>query len=123
MSRQTFSRLETLAAQVISAGFPVIVDATFLHRDTRDTFRALASRLRVPFVIVDCIAQPEQMRQRLVERARHAKDASEADVAVMEQQLGSAQALTQQEQACRLAVDSAEDSAILWRRFQQQCFA
>ena len=122
MSRQTFSRLELLAAQVISAGFPVIVDATFLHRNTRDTFRALASSLRVPFVIVDCIAQPEQMRQRLVERARHAKDASEADVAVMEQQLGSAQALTQQEQACRLAVDSAEDSAILWRRFQQHCF-
>ncbi len=87
MSRKTFSRLEELAGIVIEAGFPVIVDATFLHRSTRDSFHQLARRLSVPFVIIDCSAPPDQLRQRLIERARHAQDASEADVAVMEQQL------------------------------------
>lgn len=115
MSRETFARLENLASMVIGAGFPVIVDATFLHQGTRDTFHALARSLSVPFVIVDCIAEPEQMRQRLAQRARHAKDASEADVAVMERQLQSAQGLTEREQAYSLAVDSSEDGATLWR--------
>ncbi len=122
MSLKTFSRLEKLAGIVLEAGFPVIIDATFLHRSTRDSFRQLACRLSVPFVIVDCIAQPDQLRQRLIERARHARDASEADVAVMEQQLGSAQALTPDEQDYCLAADSTEDTATLWRRFQTRCF-
>jgi uncharacterized protein len=122
MSRKTFSRLEELAGVVLEAGFPVIVDATFLQRGTRDCFHQLASRLSVPFVIIDCSAPPEQLRQRLIERARHAQDASEADVAVMEQQLRSAQALTQEEKAYRVAVDSAQDNATLWQRVQAQCF-
>lgn len=121
MSRDTFSRLEKLASIVIGAGFPVIVDATFLHRDTRDTFHSLARSLSVPFVIVDCFAEPEQMRQRLVERALHARDASEADVGVMERQLASAQGLTKREQPYRLAADSSEDGATLWRRLKLQC--
>jgi uncharacterized protein len=120
MSEKTFSRLAELAEVVIEAGFPVIIDATFLRRSTRDSFRQLARRLSVPFVIVDCIAEPDQLRQRLIERG--ARDASEADVAVMEQQLGSAQPLTPEEQAYRLAVNSAEDAATLWQRVQAQCF-
>jgi uncharacterized protein len=120
MSRKTFSQLEKLAGVVLEAGFPVIVDATFLQRSTRDSFHQLARRLSVPFVIIDCIAEPDQLRQRLIERARHAQDASEADVTVMEQQLGSAQPLALDEQAYRLAADSGEDSAALWRRFQDQ---
>jgi len=72
--------------------------------------------------LFDCIAEPEQLRQRLIERDLHGQDASEANVAVMEKQLRSAQALTQEEQSYRLAVDSAEDAAALWLRFQDQCF-
>jgi len=122
MSRKTFSRLEDLAGIVIEAGFPAIVDATFLHRNTRESFHHLARRLSVPFVIIDCSAPPDQLRQRLIERARHAQDASEADVAVMEQQLRSAQALTQEEMAYRVAAASAEDGATLWQRVLALCF-
>ncbi len=120
MSRKTFSRLEELASVIIGAGFPVVVDATFLHRSTRDRFHQLARTLSVPFVIVDCTARPEQLRQRLIRRG--ASDASEADVAVLEQQLGNAQVLAPEEQTYRLAVDSAEDAATLWQRFQTRCF-
>jgi len=121
MNQKTFSRLEALAALTVGAGFGVIIDATFLHRSVRDSFRKLADKLSVPFVIVDCIAPPEQLRQRLVERERHKQDASEADVAVMEQQLGVDEALAGEELACRLEADSSEDADALWQRFQNQC--
>jgi len=122
MSRKTFTRLEALAALTIKAGFPVIIDATFLHRHVRDSFRTLAHKLSVPFVIVDCIAQPGQLRQRLIERERHGQDASEAGVAVMEQQLDVDQALSGEELDYRLEADSSEDAGVLWQRFQNQCF-
>ena len=64
MTRKTFARLEQLAEAIIRAGFPVIVDATFLHRAARQTFFDLASRLQVPFALLDCIAPPEELRRR-----------------------------------------------------------
>ena len=120
MHRKTFARLEALAATAVKAGFAVIVDATFLHREVRDTFRALARQLAVSFVIIDCEVAPAELRRRLVERERLQQDASEADVAVMEQQLAIDQPLSGDELACRLQADSAEDQADLWQRFQQQ---
>jgi predicted kinase len=122
MSRKTFSRLETLAALTVKAGFPVIIDATFLHRSVRNSFRELAHKLSVPFVIIDCMAEPEQLRQRLIERERLRQDASEADVAVMEQQLGVDQAFSGEELGYRLEAGSSEDDATLWQRFQKQCW-
>jgi predicted kinase len=121
MSRRTFARLEQLAGLIIGAGLPVIVDATFLHRRSRDTFGHLARELSVPFVIIDCSAPPAQLRARLIERERQRQDASEADVAVMQQQLGMDQPLSGDELAARLPVDSSEDAALLWQRLQQQC--
>ena len=118
MTRNTFARLEALATMVVEAGFSVIVDATFLHIRSRQSFQSLARELSVPYVIIDCSVPLGQLRQRLIARARSAQDASEADVAVMERQLNSAQALTQKEQAYRLGVGSAAEEATLWIRFQ-----
>ena len=122
MSKKTFTRLEALAVMAVEAGFPVVIDATFLHRRVRDHFRQLAHKLAVPFVIIDCTAEPGQLRQRLIERERQRQDASEANVAVMEEQLSIVQALTPREQTYRLEATSGEDAATFWRRFQNQCF-
>ena len=103
----------------MTAGFAVIVDATFLHRRVRDNFRRLASDLAVPFVIIDCIADQDQLRARLLRREQLRQDASEADVTVMENQLAVDQPLADAELACRLAVESAEDGAKLWQRLQR----
>jgi len=80
----TYSRLLLLSRHLLSAGFQVIVDATFLHRSQREPFRQLARELAVPFSILDLEVTPEVARQRL--RARGG-DASEADEAVLERQL------------------------------------
>lgn len=119
MSRRTFARLEALATQTLAAGFAVIVDATFLHRKPRDHFGRLANSLGLPFVIIDCRASPEQLRQRLTERERHQQDASEADVTIMERQLLNAEPLTDAELACSIKAESAEGGTALWRRLQQ----
>ena len=119
MSRKTFLRLEVLAQQTLDAGFPVIVDATFLHRRSRDSFRRLARRLTVPFAIIDCKAPPGRLRQRLLEREQHGRDASEAGVRVMESQLAVDQPLAGVELAHRMEADSAEDAQLLWQRLQQ----
>jgi aminoglycoside phosphotransferase family enzyme/predicted kinase len=122
MTRETFSRLETLAAVTIEAGFPAIIDATFLHRETRQQFHKLAVQLGVPFVIIDCIAQTDELRRRLIERERQGTDASEANVEVMEKQLATAAALTSEEQAYCVQADSAEDPDLIWRRLENRCF-
>ena len=119
MSRRTFARLGELAAGVLAAGFAVIVDATFLHRPGRDNFRALATRLDLPFIIIECQASPDQLRQRLVERERHRQDASEAGVKVMESQLARIEPLADIELAFRVKADSSEQGGLLWRRLQQ----
>lgn len=118
MSRRTFARLEQLAAAALTAGFAAIVDATFLHRSSRDRFRRLAGRLGLPFVIIDCKAAPELLRQRLARREQHANDASEAGIRVMESQLEIDQPLGDAELASAMAADSGEDQDALWLRLQ-----
>jgi aminoglycoside phosphotransferase family enzyme/predicted kinase len=118
MSRRTFDRLAELAGQILTAGYAVIVDATFLQRDHRQRFAALAAQRQVPFAIIDCVAPEAALRQRLQRRTAHGGDASEADVRVMEQQLAKRQPLAPQERAARLEAESTQDGAELWRRLQ-----
>ncbi len=118
MSRRTFARLEQLAAAGMAAGFAVIVDATFLHRRSRDRFRLLARRMGQPFVIIDCKAPPQLLRERLALRERAARDASEAGVRVMESQLQLDEPLGDAELAYAMAADSGEDQDALWSRLQ-----
>ncbi|MEH6634196.1 MAG: AAA family ATPase [Halioglobus sp.] len=120
MTRATFARLQVLAGVILDAGFAVIVDATFLHRRARDPFRELAHSLELPFIIVDCLVEPGQLRQRLIAREDQAHDASEAGVTVMEGQLREAEPLTAVEQNCRLLVNTQDPGDELWREFQQR---
>jgi hypothetical protein len=75
--------MRELAHDVIAAGFPVIVDAAFLRYAERESFRALAKEMTVPFVIAGLQTDTTQLAKRLVQRSRHGNDASEADVPVM----------------------------------------
>ena len=89
MTRRTYAELGRLARLVLDAGWPLVVDATCLRRWQRDLFRELAAERGVPFLIVDCHAAAEVLRQRVGARATRDGDASEADLAVLEQQLAN----------------------------------
>lgn len=81
---RTYARLAELAEALLHAGWSVIVDAAFLKRAERDTFRSLAHQLGIAF---DLIA-PQVPREELARRIRARRnDPSEATIDVMEQQL------------------------------------
>ena len=102
----TYDRLAELATTVINAGYPVIVDATFLHRSQRDRFHRLTQRLDVPFRIVKCSASESELRDRVEARQKTASDASEANLRVLERQLLDSDALDPDEEI--FAVDASE---------------
>jgi aminoglycoside phosphotransferase family enzyme/predicted kinase len=84
---RTYRRLSESATAAIRAGFSAIVDATFLTRRRRQRFRSLAEDLRVPFGILEFNADDVTLRQRIEQRLRRGRDASEATVGVLEDQL------------------------------------
>jgi predicted kinase len=98
-TERTYARLAELARAVVSAGYPVIADGTFLRADERQRFRALAEELKAPFAILDFMAPADTLRARVERRRLAARDASEADVPVLEHQLQTAEALTASERA------------------------
>lgn len=94
----TYQRLSDLAETAIGAGYTAIVDAAFLNHRQRDTFRQLAERLCVPFVILDFVADENVMRARILEREKQRRDASEAGIAVLEHQLTTQERLQPDEE-------------------------
>ncbi len=82
-TRRTYAKLRDLARTALAAGFPVIVDAAFLRREERDAFRKLADEMHAPFVIASLQAPDAALRARIARRRTGAKDASEADIAVL----------------------------------------
>jgi uncharacterized protein len=111
VSAETYRRLATLATGMVRAGWPVLVDATFLRRADRESFRALARRESVPFVIVSCQAPEATLRTRVLAREREALDASEAGLAVLERQLASCEPLAADELADAITVTTETGAA------------
>ncbi len=84
---RTYARLYALAATLLQAGWSVIVDAAFLKRAERDTFRNLANDAGADFGILAPRATPEQLRERIEARNALGQDASEATLDVLAQQM------------------------------------
>ena len=96
----TYARLALLARGIVAGGFIAVLDAAFLKRQQRDLLRRVARELKVPFVIVDFVADESILRERIARRAAADTDASDADLAVLEHQLRTGE---------RLADDELED--------------
>ena len=95
----TYHRLLVLARTLLAVGHPVIVDATFLKQHDRPSFRELAEELAVPFAIADVHAPVDDLRWRVIQRAGQGRDASEATLSVLEQQLVSQEPFTADERS------------------------
>jgi len=108
---RTYGRLLELAGSVIDAGYTAIVDATFLKKAQRDMFRRYAVARGVPFVILDILADEATLRTRIRQRLAAQRDASEADLAVLEHQLATQESLQPDEIPYRAEVDSTTATA------------
>jgi len=106
-TERTYARLAEVAALALRNGFDVIVDATFLRRAERAAFARLAADARARFVILDCTAREDVLRRRIIARAASGRDASEADLAVLDHQLATQEPLTQAELAASVRIDTA----------------
>ena len=82
----------------------MILDATFLDAEPRQHAYTLAAELGVRCILIDFQAGAETLRERVRQRAG---DASEADLAVLEDQLAHAQPLPAGE-PCEIFVCDAE---------------
>jgi uncharacterized protein len=86
-SARTYARLRELAGLLLRADWSVVVDASFLKRSDRASFRALAADAGVAFGILAPQATPAQLRERIVARSTLGRDASEATLQVLAQQM------------------------------------
>lgn len=107
-SARTYERLLQLSRSVLSAGFSVLVDATFLQRQQRETFHSLAKELKLPFSILHCEANNKTLQQRVRQRLTAGKDASEANEAVLEKQQQKQELLDSDENAYTHSVQTTD---------------
>ncbi|MDZ7594863.1 MAG: AAA family ATPase [Thiobacillus sp.] len=98
-TQNTYDHLARLAGQLLDAGWPVIVDATFTARWQRDLLRNVARTRQVEFRILDFPVPLATLRERIVQRARSGSDASEADLAVLQHQLDTEEPLAADERS------------------------
>ena len=86
-TNQTYARLRNLVEMLLPVGGTVIVDASFLKRTDRDTFHALALEAGATFEILAPQATAEQLTERIQSRQAEGKDASDATLEVLAQQM------------------------------------
>lgn len=107
----TYHRLIDIARNGADAGYVMIVDATFLKRWQRDKFRREASARGLPCFIVDLTAPEAVLRQRIAARLAKGHDPSEADDAVLTQQLAHDEPLSTEEAAACVRVDTTRSDS------------
>jgi aminoglycoside phosphotransferase family enzyme/predicted kinase len=93
-SKATYQRCMELSRQILKAGFPVIIDATFLKRWQRDLVYQLGKELTVPVHIARFEAEPSELISRVMNRKG---DASDATVEVVLRQLAEQEPLSDEE--------------------------
>lgn len=86
-SERTYSRLHELACVLLRNNESVVVDATFLTYEHRKRFQDLATTETAGFTILPFQAETIELRRRLVKRIREGKDASDANLDVLDNQL------------------------------------
>ncbi|MEO1004008.1 MAG: AAA family ATPase [Cyanobacteria bacterium J06638_7] len=100
-------RLPQLAQGVLAAGLAVIVDACFLRRGDRAAMAEVAAGAGVPLLILEFRAPPALLRARIEHRRRGGHDPSDADLAVLERQIGWDEPLSAVERALAIPVTPA----------------
>ncbi|MFO7276468.1 MAG: AAA family ATPase [Pseudomonadota bacterium] len=109
---QVYARLAERARDVLGGGISTIVDATFLRREDRMLFRELAHALQVPLFVVRCTAPDRVLRERIESRMREGNDPSEADVAVLDWQLGRQEPIEADEGLAVIEADTTSDTVL-----------
>lgn len=102
-SKQTYDKLAGLAGTILDAGYSVIVDAACLKFEQRKQFQKLAETKKAPYLILEFYAAHDTLRRRIINRE---KNASDADLLVLEHQISDWQPLGESEQDRTITIDT-----------------
>ncbi len=103
----TYQRLYALAEIILGCGYDALVDATFLTRAHRAAFRELARKHGAGFAVLALEAPVDVLRRRVTRRLAEDRDASEANLAVLERQRTVCEPLAPAEHESALRIDTA----------------
>lgn len=112
MNRRTYAGLAEIAHILLGSGHSVILDATFLERKRREEARELALTCDADFLILDCQAPTNLLRERIQARLLAGSDPSDADAAVLDQQLGRCHALEDGELQYAMRMDTSGEPSL-----------
>ncbi len=115
-TQRTYAHLLHTARTLLAAGYTVIVDAAFLKRNERETFRTLAADTGASFAIVSMQADAATLHERILKRQH---DASEANLAVLEKLQAVQEPLSQQEMNYTVVFGTEINSAPAWRALKK----
>lgn len=101
-----YDNLRAHAQTALESGYTAIVDATFLRERNRAAFIALARRLDVRIAILDFATDRATLFARVAARAALGRDASDADTAVLTDQLAQAEPLSAAERVLAIPFDT-----------------
>lgn len=111
-SADTYGRLHQLADTILRAGFPVVIDATYLKRDQREAAAKVAEATGAPFLILDCNAPQAVIESWLARRQADRNDPSDATLDVIAAQQASRDALSPAEVLCSKRVETNESGTL-----------
>ncbi|MNE41091.1 hypothetical protein D3C80_1351430 [compost metagenome] len=121
-SQATYARLHNLAETILRAGFPVVIDATYLKQAQRQAAAGVASETGVPFLILDCNAPQAVIASWLAQRQADKNDPSDATLEVVEAQLASREPLSSEEllQSKRVETNESGSLDLLVKQIRQR---
>lgn len=117
-SQLTYAKLVELAESILSAGYSVIVDATFLEHTQRVIFNKLAHRLNVPYIILQLTASFEALKKRILQRQ---DGASDANLAVLELQISNMKPFHENEMQYVVHVSTDDELNVAELKNEIQC--
>lgn len=107
--RQVYQEMFRRAAALHRERINVVLDATFSQCADVQAASAIATDPRALMLAVECHCSPEVARERIVARESAGRDASQATLAVFEQQRATWQAWPQNSHTCR--IDTTQPAA------------
>ncbi|MFK0089113.1 AAA family ATPase [Pseudomonas sp. NPDC090755] len=111
-SQATYARLHELAGVILRAGFPVVIDATYLKQAQRQVAASIAGETGVPFLILDCNAPDAVIASWLAQRQADQTDPSDATLEVVKAQQASREPLSAEELLQSKRVETNESGSL-----------
>jgi aminoglycoside phosphotransferase family enzyme/predicted kinase len=111
-STATYQRLHQLAELALHAGFPAVIDATYLQQAQRKQARQIADATGVPFLILDCHAPDSVIAGWLAQRQTQGTDPSDATMEVIRAQQAIREPLDASEQQRSKRVDTHDAASL-----------